>query len=98
MAPGANLVVVGDSLFPTGNVVRIVASGASKPALALKFALQKALRFPESVARLGDFEAGVLTRRAIESHLEVCQWLPGHIGERSPIEADDRVRQFFIRC
>src|ERR1700722_17469915 len=99
MAPGTNLVVMGDGRLPMGNVVRIVATGAPKSALAIQTAaLQKALRFPKPVARLRDFEASVLARLTIEGHLEVRQWLARHIRERSASEADDRVRQFLIRC
>ena len=93
MASGTDLVVMGGGLLPTGNVVRIVATGATK----LSLALQKALRSPKPVARLRDFEASVLTRCTIEVHLEVRQGLPWPIRKRSAIETDDRVRQFLIR-
>ena len=93
MASGTDLVVMGGGLLPPGNVVRIVATGATK----LSLALQKALRFPKPVARLRDFEASVLSRCTIEVHLEVRQGLPWPIRKRSAIETDDRVRQFLIR-
>ena len=98
MASGTDLVVVGDGLRPMGNVVRIVASGASKLAFARQPALQKALRFPKPVARVRDFEAGVLARFPVEVDLEVRQRLPRPIREWTAIEADDRVGKFLIRC
>src|SRR5205085_6583503 len=94
MAPGTYLVVMRRGFFSTTNVVRIMATGAAK----FSGALQKAKRFPKPVARLRDFEASVFTRRAIEGHLEVRQRLSRYVGERSAIEADDRMRQFLIRC
>ena len=97
MASGTDLVVMGGGLLPTGNVVRIVATGATKLAFARQPALQIALRFPKPVARLRDFEASVLSRCTIEVHLEVRQGLPWPIRKRSAIETDDRVRQFLIR-
>ena len=45
-----------------------------------------------------DFEVIVFTRFTVEVHLEVRQGLSWHIRERSAIEADDRMRQFLIRC
>ena len=99
MTPSTNLVVVGDGILAAGNVMRIVATGAAQLPLAIQTtALQKALGFPKSVARLRDFEAGILTRRTIEGHLEVCQGLSRQIRERSAIEADDGLRKLLIRC
>src|SRR5579871_626392 len=92
MAPGTNLVVVRGCRFATGNVVRVVASGASQ----LSGALEKTLRLAEPIACAGNQEILVLSAGAIEGHLEVAQRLPGHIRERSAIEADDRMRQFLI--
>src|SRR5258708_26300957 len=99
MAPDANLVVVGGGIFSAGNVVRIVATGASKLAPAIRTsALQNALRLAEPVACPGNYEIFVLSGRTIEGHLEVRQRLSWHIRERSAIEADAGVRQFFIPC
>src|SRR4051812_41990572 len=93
MASRANLVVVGSSLLPTGDVVRIMASGAAK----LSFALQKAFRFPKPIARMCDFETGILARFTIEIHFEVRQGLSRPIRERTALQADNRVGQFLIR-
>ena len=97
MALRANLVIVRDGFLPAGNVVRIMASCASKLVFALQPALQKALRFPQPVSSVGDFKAGVLPWCTIEIHLEVRQRSTRDIRERTAIQSDDGVRQLLVR-
>src|SRR5579863_6234715 len=92
MAAETNLVIVRRGLLPAGNVVGIMAIGASK----LPCALQKALRFAEPVPALGHFKVLEVSLRAIEDQFVIGQRLTRHIRERKTIEAYDRVRQLFI--
>ena len=82
VAVETNLVVVGRCLLPTGNVVRIVATGTEQ----LSLALSKAFRFAEPVPSLGNLKVSEVSLRAVERHLVVAQRLTRHIGERDPID------------
>ena len=69
--------------------MRIVAGGASQ----FSGALQKTLRFAQSVARVRHFETRVLTALQIEREAEVRERLAGYVRERPAVEALERMRQ-----
>ena len=93
MALLANRIVVGGRHRPVWDVVRVVARGAAQLASALDIAL----RLPQPIVAVRDFEAirrsFLLATGPIELHAEIAQWLPWDVRDWRSVKPADGVRK-----